>query len=149
MRINGLAVPGSFVQIQNITHKDGSALAPDNWRCKIIGITTLLILAGGIHCLTPFFQMKIRMEDGELRFLDLDWTGNASTGPNWPVEAEPGIFDFETNTSIYRFRLLSDEEEETVRAAVHAAIDAKYAERFAMFQKLMNPVGADGNSPVS
>lgn len=149
MRINGLGVPGSFVQIQNITNKDGSPLEPDNWRNKNIGMITLLILAGGIRRLTPFFQIKIRMEEGKVTLLDLDWEGNASTGPDWPVEIEPGIFDFETNTSIYRFRLLSDAEEEIVRAAVHTAIEAMYAERFAMFQQMMNPAGADGNSPVN
>ena len=150
MRINDQPVPGSFVEIQNITNKDGSELAPDNWRHKNIGMITLLILAGGIHRLTPFFQIKIRMEDGKVTLLDLDWEGNASTGPDWPVEVEPGIFDFQTNTSIYRFRLLSEEEEETVRTAVRAAIEEKYAERMAVLQQLMNPpAGAGGGFPAS
>jgi hypothetical protein len=150
MRINDQPVPWSFVEIQNITNKDGSELAPDNWRHKNIGMITRLILAGGIRRLTPFFQIKIRMEEGKVVELDLDWEGNASTGPDWPVEVEPGIFDFETNTSIYRFRLLSEEEAEAVRSAVQKAIEARYAERFAMLQQMMNPpAGAGGGFPAS
>lgn len=150
MRINDQPVPRSFVQIQNITQKDGSRLEPDNWRNKNIGIITLLILAGGIHRLTPFFQIKIRMEDGKVTLLDLDWEGNASTGPDWPVEVEPGVFDFQTNTSIYRFRLLSEEEEETVRAAVQKAIEERYAARLALFEQMKNPpAGAGGDFPAS
>lgn len=150
MRINDQPVPWSFVEIQNITNKDGSELAPDNWRHKNIGMITRLILAGGIRRLTPFFQIKIRMEEGKVVELDLDWEGNASTGPDWPVEVEPGIFDFETNTSIYRFRLLSEEEAEAVRSAVQKAIEAMYAERFAMLQQMMNPpAGAGGGFPAS
>lgn len=150
MRINDQPVPWSFVEIQNITNKDGSELAPDNWRHKNIGMITRLILAGGILRLTPFFQIKIRMEEGKVVELDLDWEGNASTGPDWPVEVEPGIFDFETNTSIYRFRLLSEEEAEAVRSAVQKAIEARYAERFAMLQQMMNPpAGAGGGFPAS
>jgi len=151
MRINDTPVPSSLVQIQNITNKDGSELAPDNWRHKNIGIITLLILAGGIRRLTPFFQIKIRMQEGKVEEIDLDWEGNASTGPNWPVEVEPGIFDFETNTSIYRFRLLSEEEDKTVRTAVEKAIEARYAERMALLQQMMNPpAGAGGgNFPAS
>lgn len=150
MRINDQPVPWSFVEIQNITNKDGSELASDNWRHKNIGMITRLILAGGIRRLTPFFQIKIRMEEGKVVELDLDWEGNASTGPDWPVEVEPGIFDFETNTSIYRFRLLSEEEAEAVRSAVQKAIEARYAERFAMLQQMMNPpAGAGGGFPAS
>lgn len=150
MRINDTPVPSSLIQIQNITNKDGSELAPDNWRRKNIGIITLLILAGGIHRLTPFFQIKIRMEDGKVVDLDLDWEGNASTGPDWPVEVEPGIFDFQTNTSIYRFRLLSEEEDKTVRTVVEEAIHARYAERMALLQQMMNPpAGAGGGFPAS
>lgn len=150
MRINDQPVPWSFVEIQNITNKDGSELAPDNWRHKNIGMITRLILAGGIRRLTPFFQIKIRMEEGKVVELDLDWEGNASTGPDWPVEVEPGIFDFETNTSIYRFRLLSEEEAEAVRSAAQKAIEARYAERFAMLQQMMNPpAGAGGGFPAS
>lgn len=150
MRINDQPVLWSFVEIQNITNKDGSELAPDNWRHKNIGMITRLILAGGIRRLTPFFQIKIRMEEGKVVELDLDWEGNASTGPDWPVEVEPGIFDFETNTSIYRFRLLSEEEAEAVRSAVQKAIEARYAERFAMLQQMMNPpAGAGGGFPAS
>lgn len=150
MRMNGEPIPGSLVEIQNITNKDGTELAPDNWRHKNIGMITLLHLAGGIRRLTPFFEIKIRMEEGQVVELDLDWEGNASTGPDWPVEVEPGIFDFETNTSIYRFRLLSEEEAETVRSAVQKAIEARYAERFAMLQQMMNPpAGAGGGFPAS
>lgn len=139
MRINDTPVPSSLVQIQNITNKDGSALAPDNWRNELIGTITLLILAGGIRRLTPFFQIKVQMQEGAIEEINLDWEGNASTGPNWPIEVEPGVFDFETSTSIYRFRLLSEEEEEAVRTAVEEAANARYAERMAMLQQMMIP----------
>ena len=79
MRMNGEPVPGSFVEIQNITNKDGTELAPDNWRHKNIGMITLLHLAGGIRRLTPFFEIKIRMEEGKVVELDLDWEGLGSS----------------------------------------------------------------------
>ena len=118
MMFEGVPVPASLVQIMNITKKDGSPLEPDNWRQKNIGIVTMCTLAGGFKRLTPVFQMKVQMENGEVSDVDLHWSGNASTGNDWPVEVEPGVYDFQTNTSIYRFRILSDAEREKVSIAL-------------------------------
>lgn len=117
-----LAVPANLVQIVNITQKDGSPLAPENWRIRRIGIVTMCWIAGGFNCLTPFFKGMFVLKDGEFKFVDLYWEGNASTGRKLPVEVEPGVFDFETNTSIYRFRILLKDEELLIRKAIEIAI---------------------------
>ena len=127
---NRLAVPANLVQIVNITQKDGSPLEPDNWRIKRIGIVTMCWIAGGLNCLTPFFRGKFVLKDGEVQFADLYWEGNASTGRKLPVEVEPGVFDFETNTSIYRFRLLEKSEEKQIEIAAGRAVEAVRSKLF-------------------
>ena len=77
MMFEGVPIPASLVQIMNITKKDGSPLEPDNWRQKNIGIVTMCTLAGGFKRLTPVFQMKVQMENGEVSDVDLHWSGNA------------------------------------------------------------------------
>lgn len=116
------SLPANLVQIAAITQKDGSPLEPDNWRNQLVGIVTVCQIAGGFTCLTPFFRGRFFLKDGAVQWVDLHWSGNASTGRKLPVEVEPGVFDFETNTSIYRFRLLSESEEQLIRAAIESAI---------------------------
>lgn len=146
MNFGGIPVPASLVQIVNITRKDGSPLDPDNWRHKNIGIVTMCTLAGGFKKLTPFFQTKIRMENGEVTDVDLYWSGNASTGAEWPIEVEPGIYDFQTNTSTYRFRVLSGEEEKTVSMAMRAAAMEEVGRHLMAANP---PEDAGGQYPVS
>lgn len=123
MDFNEMGVPRDLVQIVNITKKDGSPLDPDNWRHKNIGIVTFCTFAGGFKKLTPCFHMKIRTVNGKVKAVNLRWSGNASTGADWPVEVGPGVWDFETNTSIYRFRILTDEESQAVINAVEAEMN--------------------------
>lgn len=119
MLFEGRTVPGAcWVEIVMITNKDGSPLEPDNWRKKLFGRVTLCWIAGGFRQRGAFFKGKIRMENGEPVEVDLDASRWCSTTTAQPVEVEPGIFDFETNTSVYRFRLLTEEEEQKVMDAV-------------------------------
>lgn len=113
-----LQVPANLVQIVDITKKDGTPLEFDDWRRKRIGIVTLCWIAGGFTCLAPFFRGRFMIKDGTVPVVDFFWRGNASTGKKLPVEVGSGIFDFETNTSIYRFRILTQEEIKLVNAAV-------------------------------
>lgn len=146
MNFNGMTVPGSLVQIVNITKKDGSPLDPDNWRQKNIGMVTICTLAGGFKRLTPCFQAKVRMENGEVEDVDLHWIGNASTGADWPIEVEPGVYDFQTNTSIYRFRILTEEEEKKVRIALRVVAMDEIGRQIMAANP---PAGADGGFPAS
>lgn len=129
MNFCGMTVPGSLVQIVNITKKDGSPLEPDNWRRKNIGIVTMCTFAGGIKELMPFFQVKVHMENGEVADVDLHWAGNASPGADWPVEVEPGVYNFQTNTSIYRFRILTGEEEKMVKTALRVVAMEEFSKQ--------------------
>lgn len=147
MLFEGSPVPANLVQIVNITQKDGSPLEPDNWRLKRIGLVTMCWIAGGFNRLTPYFKGKIFMEDGEVKGIDLFWNGNASTGRKFPTEVEPGIFDFETNTSIYRFRVLTEEEEQKVSAALEEAVKKEFQERFRLMAE--PPAGGTGGFPAS
>lgn len=133
MQFNGIPIPSSLVQIIDITHKDGTPLEPDNWRRERIGLVTMCWLAGGFRRLTPFFKGAIWLENNIVTSIDLSWSGNASTGCSFAEEVEPGIFDFTTNTSIYRFRLL----DETEVAMVSAAIDAEIKNMLAQCTMIM------------
>ncbi len=121
MYLDSENLSANLVEIVNITHKDGTPLEQDNWRQKLIGRVTLCCLAGGFDCLTPFFEFDVRLEDGKVKEIDLDWEGNASAGVKIPIEVEPGVYDFESDTSIYRFRLLDQDESEMVLDAIREA----------------------------
>ncbi len=132
MEVRGKRATWSVVEIVNITNKDGSELAPDNWRRKNIGIVTGLTFAGGFKSLMPFFEIKVcRNADGEIQDIDLGWTGNASPGYEWPVEVAPDVFDFATQTSIYRFRVIDKKSEEG--QALNAAVVRRARELYAAY----------------
>lgn len=132
MRFQGMVVPGaSLVEIVTITQKDGTPLEEDNWRRKLFGMVTLCWIAGGFRERGAFFKGNIRMKEGRPVELDLHAGSWCSTTKAQPIEVQPGIFDFETNTSIYRFRILSEEEEQAVCEAV-AAVEREQYLRWAM-----------------
>ena len=151
MMFEGRPVPGAcWVEIVRITNKDGSELEPDNWRHKLFGRVTLCWIAGGFRQRGAFFKGKIRMENGEPVEIDLDASRWCSTTTAQPVEVEPGIFDFETNTSVYRFRLLTEEEEQKVMAAVHEIVKKELELRFRLMAEMADPpAGAGGGFPAS
>ena len=151
MMFEGRPVPGAcWVEIVRITNKDGSELEPDNWRHKLFGRVTLCWIAGGFRQRGAFFKGKIRMENGEPVEIDLDASRWCSTTTAQPVEVEPGIFDFETNTSVYRFRLLTEEEEQKVMAAVHEIVKKELELRFRLMAEMADPpAGAGGGFSAS
>lgn len=123
MRFEGMGVPGvNWVEIVHIREKDGSPLAADNWRNKLFGRVTMCWIAGGLQKRGAFFKGKMRLEDGKPVEIDLDSERWSSTTTALPVEVEPGIYDFETNTCVYRFRLLSKEEEQEIMDAIERII---------------------------
>lgn len=151
MLFEGRPVPGAcWVEIVRITNKDGSPLDEDNWRKKLFGRVTMCWIAGGFRQRGAFFKGKIRMENGEPVEIDLDASRWCSTTTAQPVEVEPGIFDFETNTSVYRFRLLSEEEEEKVMAAVQEIVKKELELRFRLMATMAEPpAGTEGGFPAS
>ena len=139
MNFGGRYVPGAeWVEIVGIREKDGSSLAPDNWRHKLIGRISLCWISGGLRKRGAFFLGKIRITDGEV----VEWNTASerwtSTTTAQPVEVEPGIFDFEINTCIYRLRILSEEEEERILYEFDAIEQAEKS--FAM----ASPAGNEG-----
>jgi hypothetical protein len=148
MIFEGHPVPGAcWVEIVKVYNKDGTELEPDNWRQKLFGRVTLCWIAGGLRSRGAYFKGKIKMENGQPVEIDLHSFRWCSTTTAQPVEIEPGVFDFETNTSVYRFRLLSDEEENTLMDAIHEIIEE---ERKALLQMLFQPPAGDaGDTPVS
>lgn len=151
MRFEGMGVPGAnWVEIVHIREKDGSLLVSDNWRNKLFGRVTLCWIAGGFQKRGAFFKVKLRLEDGKPVDIDLDNERWTSTTTSLPVEVEPGVFDLETNTSVYRFRLLTKEEEKTVMDAVGAIIQRRLEVQFRDMARMANPpVAAGGDGPVS
>ena len=135
-----------LVQIVNITHKDGSLLEPNNWRQKLIGRITMCCFVGGIECMAPFFEGTVHLENGEVTSVNLHYRGNASVGPRPPVEVEPGVYDFETSTSVYRFRTLEQNERNLVLDAIHAAIQK---EKEAVLRALEQNSRAENDVPAS
>lgn len=147
MLFEGRPVPGAcWVEIVTITNKDGSPLEPDNWRKKLFGRVTLCWIAGGFRQRGAFFKGKIRMENGEPVEVDLHASRWCSTTEAQPVEIEPGVFDFETNTSVYRFRLLTEEEEKKV---MEAANEVFRKELEMHLQMMGGDPGPGGNFPAS
>ena len=151
MIFEGRPVPGGcWVEIVKIYNKDGSELVEDNWRRKLFGRVTMCWIAGGLRQRGAFFKGKIRMENGEPVEIDLDASRWCSTTTTQPVEIEPGVFDFETNTSVYRFRLLTDEEKEKVTAAVEEVVRKELELRFRLMVQMTDPpVGAGEGFPAS
>jgi len=102
--------PGTdLVEIVNITNFDGSELRWDNWRRELIGKKTTCYFTGGFRERQPIFHYFFDENDGEIE-IDIGYEGNGSLSPSLPVEIEPNVFTFETQTSIYTFRLLDEEE---------------------------------------
>lgn len=143
MVFDGKIVSGSsWVEILNIRHKDGSPLAPDDMRQRMLHMVTLCWIAGGLTERTAFFKGDIRMDGMQVQSLNLSYRGWCSTTTSWPEESSPGIFDFETNTCIYRFRILSEKEALCVMDAIGEQI---LKEIYAMEPALEN----GGGVPVS
>lgn len=151
MRFEGSPVPGGcWVEIVRITNKDGSPLAPDNWRKKLFGRVTMCWIAGGFRQRGAFFKGKIRMENGEPVEIDLEANRWCSTTEAQPIEIEPGIFDFETNTSVYRFRLLTEEEVKAIEKVINVIIEKKLKIARKLMEHLAEPpTGSSGKVPVS
>lgn len=128
MNFNGIGVPGAeWVEIVHIREKDGSPLAPENWRHKLFGRISLCWIAGGLRKRGAYFLGKIRIENGEIVEWDTTNERWTSTTKAQPVEVEPGVFDLETNTCIYRFRILTDGEEELILVKYNDTIREKLA----------------------
>ena len=128
MMFEGAPVPGAeWVEIVHITNKDGSPLAEDNWRHKLFGRVTLCWIAGGLRKRGAFFKGRVQMENGVPVEIDMASERWCSTTTAQPVEVEPGIFDFETNTSIYRFRILNESEVEAIHEAIRVIMNARFA----------------------
>jgi len=141
MNFEGHSVPGAnWVEIVKITNKDGSELAPDNWRHKLFGQVSVCWIAGGLRHRGAYFKGKVRMENGQPVEVDLFANRWTSTTEAQPVEVEPGVFDLETNTSIYRLRLLTEEEEAAVSEAVKAVFQEELRRHFGAMEA--PPAGA-------
>lgn len=123
MNFEGLSVPGAeWVEIVSIRNKDGSPLADDNFRHKLFGRISLCWVAGGFRRRGLYFKGKIYMKNGEPTVVDLNSSTWCSTTEAMPVEVEPHLYDMVTNTSIYRLRILSEEEEQRVIDIVRNAL---------------------------
>lgn len=128
MRFEGMLVPGgNWVEIVKVTNKNGSPLEKSNWRHKLFGRVTLCWIAGGFQKRGAFFKGKISMSEGKVVEIDLDSERWCSTTTAHPIEVEPGVYDFETSTSIYRFRLLNDEEIEVIEKVLWEQFDTRLA----------------------
>lgn len=139
----GVVVPGvSWVEIVKVYNKDGSDLSLDNWRLKLFGRITACWIAGGLQSRGAFFFGKLVKENGKIVVLDPYARRWCSTTTAQPVEIELGIFDFETNTSVYRFRLLTKEEEAEAMAAWSGAHED-------MIVEVARRDGSDGTLPAS
>ena len=126
MYFEGMMVPGAeWVEIVHIRQKDGSPLADDNWRHKLFGRIGLCWIGGGLRERNAFFRGKIRIQDGKIVEMNLENVRWTSTTTALPVEVEPGVYDFETNTSIYRLRIVSTEEEDIIKAAINEIAQAR------------------------
>ena len=130
---------GDWVEFVSITNKDGSELAEDNWRRKLVGKIRLCMLVGGFGRVQPVYKYDVEMKDGEVTYVNLDSEGNASVSDHFPIEISPGVWELETCTSIYTFRVLSDEEVIQVEEAVEQA----FTDRIGMM------LAAYENGPVS
>ena len=130
---------GDWVEFVSITNKDGSELAEDNWRRKLVGKIRLCMLVGGFGRVQPVYKYDVEMKDGEVTYVNLDREGNASVSDHFPIEISPCVWKLETCTSIYTFRVLSDEEVIQVEEAVEQAFADRIGMMFAAYE----------NGPVS
>ena len=130
---------GDWVEFVSITNKDGSELAEDNWRRKLVGKIRLCMLVGGFGRVQPVYKYDVEMKDGEVTYVNLDLEGNASVSDHFPIEISPDVWKLETCTSIYTFRVLSDEEVIQVEEAVEQAFADRIGMMFAAYE----------NGPVS
>lgn len=135
MIFEGTPVPANLVQIMDITNKDRTPLEPGNFRRDRIGIFTMCWISGSFNKVTPYFKFKVIVKDSVVESVDLFWLGNASSGTHYPVEVEPGIFEIETNTSIYRFRVLAGEEEKDIGDALADALMQAMAQHYGVAEE--------------
>ena len=111
MYFEGSIVPGAeWVEIVQIRNKDSSHLAENNWRRKLIGQITLCWVAGGFKRRGLYFKGDIRIVDGNPIVVDLGTSRWCSTTTAFLIEVAKGVYDLESNTSIYQLRILTKEE---------------------------------------
>ena len=135
-------VPGAeWVEILRITNLDGTPIAEDNWRRGLFGQVTLCWIAGGFHRRGAFFLGNVRLVDGAALVVNRHSARWSSTTTAQPVEVEPGIFDLQTNTSVYRFRVLSDVEAEMVHEAIQKQVLVEMQLRGEMMSSMIAPEG--------
>lgn len=146
MRFEGTTVPGAdWVEIVNVRNKDGSPLHDDNWRRNLFGRITPCWVAGGFRNRGLFFKGKIYMGKGKPAVVDLNSYSCCSTTGEQPVEVEPGVYELVTNTSIYRLRLLTEEELEQVTDLVESALRKELGMRLALMNAMEKlPTGGQG-----
>lgn len=119
MKFERHIVPGAiWVGIVNISNKDMSPIADDNWRKKLIGNISLCWVAGGLKAQAAYFRYAVRMAGNDIADVDLEHTNHTSTFMTPPVEIESGVYELVTQTSIYRLRLLTNQEELAVKKAL-------------------------------
>lgn len=102
-------VPASWIHILDVTQLDGSPIPPDEkmgQRC--IGMSTLCWLAGEPLCPCLYFAGDFRI-NGDSVQCDHMYVGFTTPG-YYPQHIRPDVFAFTSETMIYTFRLLSDEE---------------------------------------
>lgn len=135
MFFENMIVPGwDWVEIVSVRNKDGSPLEEENWRRNYFGMITRCWIAGGFLKRGAFFRGDIRMINGDVFVVSLHKYSWCSTTEAHPVEVKPDVYDLGSNTSIYRFRILTEDE----ISKVHAAVDRQLrAEKIAL-QKSLN-----------
>lgn len=111
----------------------------------MFGRITFCWIAGGLQKRGAFFLGKVRMYEGKVVEIDPTAERWTSTTTAYPIEVEPGVYDLETNTSVYRFRLLSPEEVDQI----DAALEIIQQKRLEMMRMLMSdpPVAAEKTIP--
>ena len=119
---NEIVPGGEWVEITQITNLDGTPIAEDNWRRKLVGRVTLCWIAGGFYRRGAFFMGHLRIVNGVVLVVNRHSARWCSTTTAQPVEVEPDVFELKTNTSIYRFRVLSGMESQLVHAAIRKQV---------------------------
>lgn len=116
MKFEHHIVPGAiWVEIVNVSNKDMSPLADNNWRKELIGNISLCWLAGGLKEQAAYFRFAVRMMKNEVTDIFLEHTNHTSRITSQPTETETGDYEIVTQTSIYRLRPLSKQEELAVK----------------------------------
>lgn len=116
MKFEHHIVPGAiWVEIVNVSNKDMSPLADNNWRKELIGNISLCWLAGGLKEQAAYFRFAVRMMKNEVTDICLEHTNHTSRIMSQPTETETGDYEIVTQTSIYRLRPLSKQEELAVK----------------------------------